>query len=286
MVETLSTEDVLLIHEILVRDFADSKDPISPPGLRDLGLLESAVSRQHVSYAGQQKYNTPAESAATLTFGVCSNHSFHNGNKRTALVALLAHLDKNSLTLMGTRQKELYAMIMAVATHSVSELPSASTRKVRGRRVKKGRTTFSIHRHDADAEVKALATWIGDRAKKPRRGEKQITYRELKRILRRFGYELRVPASGRGNHRDVIRLEEQTVGVLRKRKEIKRKRIGTIGYRDEGTVVVVSDLKKVRELCRLREEDGVHSEAFYDAEAILDGFVNQYRGILNRLAKK
>lgn len=286
MVESLTTEDVLLIHEILVRDFANSKDPISPPGVRDLGLLESAVSRQHVSYGGQQKYNTPVESAATLTFGICNNHAFHNGNKRTALVALLAHLDKNSLTLMGTRQKDLYGMIMAVATHSVFKLRSKSARSHRGRKGAKGQKASSARGHNADAEVKALAAWIGDRAKKPRRGEKQITYRELNRILRRFGYELRVPKSGRGNHRDVVRVEEQTVGVIRKKQQIRTKRIGTVGYRDEGTVVVVSDLKKVRKLCRLREEDGVDSEAFYDAEAILDGFVNQYRGILNRLAKK
>jgi len=286
MIETLSTEDVLLIHEILVRDFATSRDPISPPGVRDLGLLESAVSRQHVSFGGQQKYRTPVESAATLTFGICNNHPFHNGNKRTALVALLAHLDKNSLTLMGTRQKDLYGMIMALATHSISALSSPAARKPRGRKGKKGQKATSGHRQHADAEVKALAAWIGGRAKKPRRGEKQITYRELSRILRRFGYELRVPKSGRGNHRDVVRVEEQTVGVIRKRQQVRKKRIGTIGYRDEGTVVVISDLKKIRELCRLREEDGVHSEAFYDAEAILDGFVNQYRGILNRLAKK
>ena len=83
----------------------------------------------------------------------------------------------------------------------------------------------------------------------------------------------------------MVRIEEETVGILRKKKQTARKRIGTIGYRDEGTVVVVGDLKKVRELCLLREKDGIDSGAFYDAEAVLDGFVNQYRGILSRLAR-
>jgi death-on-curing protein len=64
---TLTPEDVLQIHEVLVADFAQASDPISPPGVRDLGLLESAVARQHVSFGSIEKYRSPIERAATLT---------------------------------------------------------------------------------------------------------------------------------------------------------------------------------------------------------------------------
>jgi death-on-curing protein len=281
----LTAEDVLLVHEILVRDFAGSKDPILPAGVKDLGLLESAVGRQHVSFRGELKYKTPIQSAATLTYGVCNNHPFHNGNKRTALVAMLAHLDRNDLTLMGT-QRDLFGMILAVATHSVVDLQSRARPRARGSKRKKTSGRGTPSRSLPDLEVAAIASWIQERARKPRRGEKQITFRELGRILRRFGFELCVPASGRGNHRDVIRLEEREVGLIRKRRETKRQRIGTIGYKDEGTFISIRDMKKIRELCGLREEDGVDSAAFYDAEAVIDAFVNHYRGVLNRLARR
>jgi len=42
---TLSVEDVLFIHEVLVRNFALNGDPIEPPGVKSLALLESAVGR-------------------------------------------------------------------------------------------------------------------------------------------------------------------------------------------------------------------------------------------------
>jgi len=76
-----------------VADFAGTGDPIAPPGVRSMTLLESAVSRQHTALGGRLKYADPVSSAATLLYGICSDHPFHNGNKRTALVAMLVHLD-------------------------------------------------------------------------------------------------------------------------------------------------------------------------------------------------
>lgn len=267
----LTAEDVLLVHDVLVRDFSQSGDPVLPPGLRDRSLLESAIGRQHVSFAGKDKYTSPLECAATLTYGICNNHAFHNGNKRTALVSMLAHLDKNGLTLTAVPQAELYEMIIALADHRIG-------RFVHGKK--------AVPKPTADDDVAALAYWLSKRVKKPRRGEKQITYRELRKILHRFGYDLRVPVGGRGNLRDVIKIETRAVGLFRRRVETSEKRIGTTGYRDEGTFLALGDIKKVRQLCRLREEDGVDSDAFYDDEAVIDAFINRYRTILRRLARK
>jgi death-on-curing family protein len=272
-VESLTLDEVRQIHDILVQDFADSGDPIFPPGVKHQNLLESAVARQHTEFGGVAKYTSPIDLAATLTFGLCSNHPFHNGNKRTALVAMLVHLDKNNLTLAGCPQDDLFKMIIALADHRIGE--------VAPRRVVK-----EAFKKRADFEVSALSAWIAERAKKPRRGERQITYRELRRILRGFGFELDVPASGRGNQRDVVRIESaKSVLPWRGPKEV-RKRIGSIGYHDEGTFVLLNDMKKIRELCRLREDDGCDSDAFYGSAAIIDAFVNRYRNILRRLARR
>src|SRR5258708_5521281 len=103
---TVTVEDVVAIHESLVADFAAAADPIAPPGIRTRALHESAVNRQLTSHGDRLKYPDPISNAATLTFGICNDHPFHNGNKRTALVAMLVHLDKNKLALYHTKQSD------------------------------------------------------------------------------------------------------------------------------------------------------------------------------------
>src|SRR5258708_1626270 len=74
---------VLVIHNQLVRDFAESGDPIDPPGIRDRGeLLESALSRPQTSIGTTLKYPTIEMAAAALLHALVHNHPFHNGNKR------------------------------------------------------------------------------------------------------------------------------------------------------------------------------------------------------------
>jgi death-on-curing family protein len=270
---TLSVEEVLQIHDILVEDFAGSPDPIYPPGVKSLDLLSSAVSRQFTSLGGRLKYPDVIPNAATLTYGLCCDHPFHNGNKRTALVALLVHLDRNKLTLHDTRQKDLFDMIINVADHSIG-LPPESTR--RGR-------TLRQRRRRADDEVSALATWIEKRAEKVTRGEKPVTYRELRKILEAFGYSLQNP---KGNRIDIVKQESVTVGIFRRTQVIRLKHIGSIPYPGDHQEVGLRILKDVRRNCRLTEEDGYDTEAFYNQAAVIDAFVNRYRTILRRLARR
>lgn len=266
---TLSVEDVLQIHEILVADFAASNDPISPPGLRSMGLLQSAVGRQTTGIGDTLKYPDPVDNAATLLYGLCNDHPFHNGNKRTALVATLVHLDKNKLTVFHTSQRELYDLMLKVASHTL--LGSID------KRAKNPKVQAS-----ADEEVQKIARWLRERTDRVRRGERQITYREMRRILERFGYKLERPNN---NMIEVVRYTEEEKGILRRRVERVRKHVGTIGWPGESREMAISDIKKVRQMCRLCEEDGVDSDAFYNETAVIDSFVNRYRSLLRRLAK-
>src|SRR5262245_6018357 len=84
-------------------------------GVRSGPLLDSAVNRQHTAIGNSLKYPDPLASAATLTFGICCDHPFINGNKRTALVSMLVHLDKNHLCLQNTTQSELFELMLAIA---------------------------------------------------------------------------------------------------------------------------------------------------------------------------
>lgn len=260
---TLSVDEVLEIYEVLLRDFAEDNDPISPAGVRDQGLLESAVSRQHTGFDGILKYPTPLASAAALCYGICCDHAFHNGNKRTALVAMLVHLDKNQLCLPNTSQDELYDLMLALADHKLVKRQDGK-------------------RDMSDQEVEALSKWLRNRSARLSTGERPITYRQLRRIL--TGYRIEIENAGQ-NHAELARYEDVPAGLFRREVKRRRNRIATIGYRDEGTQLSKAEVKKIREICHLTEADGVDSNMFYSSGEIVDSFVNRYRKVLRRLAK-
>jgi len=267
--QTLSAGDLIQIHRCLVRDFADEGDPIVPDGVKSMPLLESAAGRQLVGYDGRLKYPDPIRNAATLAYGVCCNHAFHNGNKRTALVAMLVHLDRNRMSLFEVNQAQLYSMILEVANHTIG---------LRKERLVKSETA----RRDSDEEVSAIAEWIKRNSDKLTRGEKPITYRRLRSILQSFEYSMEDPHD---NSIDIVRWETRKEGFWRRERRA-RVHVTTIPYPGDGKTVPLNTIKFVRNICRLREEHGVDSSSFYDDVVVIDAFINRYRTILRRLANK
>lgn len=263
MVNTLSPEEVMSIHEVLAADFARAADPISPAGVKSEHLLESAVSRQHTGYSGKLKYDTPTLSAAALTYGVCCNHPFHNGNKRTGLVSLLCHLDKNNFTFNeNVAHDQLYDFMLKVASHGFSNSPSTST-------------------DQSDYEVDEMARWIRKRIRRVESGERPVTYRELRTILQDHGYFLEDPHD---NTIDVVKYEDvkSWLGLKTTKQRIRVQRMSWPG---EGRVVGRGLLRDLRRRCNLSEEHGVDSKMFYAKAHPIDHFVSKYRGTLRRLAK-
>jgi death-on-curing protein len=66
-------------------------------GLRDEGLLVSAVSATQATWDGKPLFGEAMEVAAAYLFYLCRNHPFNDGNKRTALTAWLVVLEANGL---------------------------------------------------------------------------------------------------------------------------------------------------------------------------------------------
>lgn len=271
MVEFLTLEEVLHIHDRVCLDFAASGDPIDSPGPRDVGLLESAVARQMTGAADFLKYSTVWSNAATLTFGLCCNHPFHNGNKRTALVCMIAHLEGNGHTLFGVDQSSLYKMIKDVAEHSLGQ----SNRKSRGK-------LRPVPPSDADREVEEIARWLRKRARRVDREERRITHRQLRQILGQQGFEMRDPKNGAIA---VCKPRQRRRGLLLK-KEITYERVCSIAYRGETRLVGLRDIRRLRRECRLLPEHGVDSEVFYKSEDPVDVWINDYRSVIERLSKE
>lgn len=266
-VETLSADDVKHIHESLVEEFSESPNPISPPGVKSENLLASAVFRQHTSLNNIMKYPDPYSNAATLTFGICCDHPFHNGNKRTALVALLAHLYKNRLSFDGVGEPQLYSLVINVSTHNVTN--------------SKKKSKHSPDRPLPDDEVNAVSVWIRDNTRLIQKGERQITYRQLRHVLEHFGFTLSNP---KGNSIDISNLIEVSDFFLRTRHIPNR--IGSIPYPGDKVIVSVAAMKYIRRLCKLTAEFGIDSGTFYGEGDPVDVFIIQHREILQRLATK
>ena len=84
-------------------------------GLRDLGLLESAVAAPQAFFGGTSPFADTVEVAAAYFFYLCSNHPFIDGNKRVALGVCLSFLEFNGYELENDETEVWENLTLAVA---------------------------------------------------------------------------------------------------------------------------------------------------------------------------
>jgi death-on-curing protein len=89
----LTLDEVLALHADQVERYGGSA------GIRDLGLLESAIGAPQATFGGSHLHGTLPEMAAAYLFHVVKNHPFVDGNKRAGLAAAIAFLGLNDLWL-------------------------------------------------------------------------------------------------------------------------------------------------------------------------------------------
>lgn len=87
-------------------------------GVRDIGLLESAVLSTYSSFSDTELYPTIEEKAARLAFSIISNHAFIDGNKRIGLLVMLMTLQLSHIKLIYT-QDELVKLGLGIADGSI-----------------------------------------------------------------------------------------------------------------------------------------------------------------------
>lgn len=114
-------EQVKFIHEYLVRFFNDSEDPISPSGIKNEETLHSAIARPFMSVGGQDAYKGIFPKAAALFHSIINNHSFHNGNKRAALLTTIVYLSENGWWISRPNDDELFEFTRQTAAHELCE---------------------------------------------------------------------------------------------------------------------------------------------------------------------
>ena len=110
----LSKEQIIMMHSQLIEQTGGID------GIREEGLLESAISAPFQSYGNEELYPTIQSKAARLGYGLIKNHSMLDGNKRIGAHAMLVFLALNGVELQYT-QKDLYSIILNVASGEKDE---------------------------------------------------------------------------------------------------------------------------------------------------------------------
>lgn len=243
---TLSAADIVEIHDTLVDWFASSEDPISPPGLRDQGLLESAVGRAFQSVDGRDAYSTIFDKAAALFHSLINNHAFHNGNKRVALVSAQVFLDQDGRWLEYCSDEEMYEFTRECAAHEIA-----------------------VNRVD---EIHYIAEWLESNSRKTVKGEHPLKYRELKENLARFGFDIDPP------DRELLAIYKDGIVVQRIIKQ------GTQGFRPYHTDYV-RGLRKRLDLTPEYGVDSANFYGMKGVSGTASQFIELRLEVIRRLAK-
>ena len=105
----LSKRQILMLHSALVAQSGGLD------GLRDEGLLDSALNVPFQTFAEQDLYPTVLEKAVRLGYGLICNHPFLDGNKRIGTHVMLVFLEINQLSL-SYEDEELISTILQTAS--------------------------------------------------------------------------------------------------------------------------------------------------------------------------
>ena len=107
-----SKEKILLLHQIMGEATGGSV------GVRDEGLLESAIESAFSSFDGKDLYPTKEEKGAKLGLALVSNHAFLDGNKRIGVYVMLSFLEMNGVRIRCDDQ-ELVRVGLSLADGSM-----------------------------------------------------------------------------------------------------------------------------------------------------------------------
>ena len=98
-----SKEKVLLLHQVMAEATGGSV------GVRDEGLLESALESAFAGFGETELYPTKEEKGARIGFALISNHAFVDGNKRIGMYIMMAFLEMNGIRIQCSDEELVHA---------------------------------------------------------------------------------------------------------------------------------------------------------------------------------
>lgn len=104
----IAKETLLKLHELSIIKYGGSM------GIRDEGLMESAIARPYQSFGGEDLYPTVFEKAAAIAESIIINHPFIDGNKRTGYLAMLAILEEGRKDITVSNEN-IYQLVIDIS---------------------------------------------------------------------------------------------------------------------------------------------------------------------------
>lgn len=277
----LTTKCVIDLHDVLSNNIhlLEEMDPVEPRGIKNYGLLESAINRQITGSGEYYKYSDTCSNASTLTYGVIKNHAFHNGNKRAGFLALIKHLYVNGYVLSpSTKSEEIYEVLISIADSNLQEF----------RRKYRKKYSFILSKEekkqtkwDADTEIRFLSYWIKKNIiPKSTTIKGEVKIADLKKALLNKGVILEQNGS---NIEVFIKNENKFLGFIpigSRRINVKKYSLG-----NNKTFIGKDTLKYLRKDFKLTPADGIDDTFLYDDDAFLDSEIKAYKKIIYQLSK-
>lgn len=251
---SITSKDCIDVHQKLVEVFHGKKDPIDPPGVKDMNSLESAIQRPNTGFFGEEKYPTIEMKGAALLYSLIHNHPFHNGNKRTAFLTLLLHLGRNGRVVTASKS-DIFRFIMELSSHKI--IP------------------YELSPYFSDKEQAEVTKWIDRHSRKIDKTTLLIKFRDLKHTLEKHG----VSWEAKGGRR--VLLERKQKGLFASNYKCR------FDYGRDGEDVGKALLKRIRHELKLDEANGVDSISFYskNENALISEYIKQNWKILSKLGK-
>ena len=110
----INGEKVKLLHQLMAEATGGSV------GVRDEGLLDSAIEGAFATYDGVELFPSKEEKAAKLGFSLISNHAFVDGNKRIGVYVMLSFLELNGIRIEAS-DEDVVALGLGVADGSMQQ---------------------------------------------------------------------------------------------------------------------------------------------------------------------
>ena len=110
----LDSQDLYVLHNQLLARFGGLE------GIRDEGLLESALNRPVQKFQYEPKSTLP-KLAASYSYGIARNHPFFDGNKRSALLAAIVFLEINGMKFHATEEEAVLETLALAAGERTEE---------------------------------------------------------------------------------------------------------------------------------------------------------------------
>lgn len=257
--ETISEDDVLRSHYLMADYFYEEDDKFLLFGIKDYGLLSSAVNRQNAGFGGIQKWDSIYQKMATLFYGIIMNHAFHDGNKRTALLSLLFHLHKNGLTPI-CRKDVFENLALKIVTKSLSDYAE-----------------FEEYKNRDDSEINFVADFIEKNTREYSEKHYSLTFEEFNRNLQKYNVKLKV----KGNRNaDVIVYNKELDG------QISEKIVFTTIFHGWKKQISKKVSEEILLKANLTSEYGIDSEVFYLGANPIYSLIENYNEPLRRLKNK